>query len=331
MPFSPLIPKQARRRSIAPRPELLESRRLLAKSVAQVTFTETPSKSVAGTFDLQIVGTSRNDMISITDDGKQAAGSLRITANGTQTFTNQHPIGVVSIATQGGKDKVFYTLAGGLSADTLEGILIGSASRTVGGTKGGGDLQVTANVAGSIPEDSVLSIFAAPDRKGATTLTVNHTGSVDGSLQVGVEPPSGSSPNPKTGPVTFNFNSAATVKGFLLAAAAGGSARNSMGVNYAGTNNGDIDVSESGGGKKDSLAADIRMAAGSNGTVGKVIPAVLTATGATPNVRFTVARGADSTTTTGIVARLVATSKRSVTSHTANVTSQSAGKDSTIS
>lgn len=332
MLFRPIAPRKPRPRQLRPTLDPLETRRLMAAKVApQVSIVETPDG--AGSVTIQVTGTSRNDNIFVTDDGKHAAGSLRITANGIPLFINTAPFSFVTIATGAGRDRVSYNLAGGLAAGPSQNVSISSAGQNGISNRGGGNLQVTANLAGSIAANSSLTLLVSPDPKASTTLNVAHSGTVDGNLIYGLTPTNSNSTNVRTGPTTFTAISTATVgaSGLLGIGQIGGASRNLMQVDYNGTNNGELFVFGSGRGAKDVLTASLAMNAGSTGTVGQNTPAQLMSTGKNARVQFLIARGTDTTSMTGIVAQLSTTSKQSVTVHTANVMTLSAGKDTVVS
>ena len=322
----------------APTLERLESRELLAARVApQVTFAESPGSGTAP-YALTITGTSRNDSITIVDDGKQAAGSLRVSTGNGLAYISQHPVGTILISTGAGKDTVSYQLPGGLQPKVQEGLIAASGGTPYGSgkaIKGGGTLKATVSIAGTIPSDSSLLTFAGTDPRAATSMSVIDSGTIDGDLTVGVANfASGAMLTPgKAGPVTFNLSSSAEIGsgGSLTVFGIGGKSRNAMDVSYTGTNNGRLTTIEQSAGAKDSLAATVGMTAGSTGTVGTTTsPAQVGSTGKGANVRFAVFRGADSTTKTGINAQVTMSAKKSTIAHTANVQNLAIGTETVI-
>ena len=106
----------------------------------------------------------------------------------------------------------------------------------------------------------------------------------------------------------------------------GGSHNDIAALSYSGTNNGEFDVFETGNGGKDQLSADVFMIAGSTGVVGSTSNPSLVKGQGKDHLRFTIERGTDTTTTTGIVAQVVGTTKKDVIVHTANVAVKTKGK-----
>lgn len=325
----------ARKRSIAPQLEALEGRRLLAAKVTpQVTVQELETSPGSGSYYLLVTGTRRNDSILVTDNGKQAPGSLMVSANGVVSYISQRPSTSVAVVTGAGKDRVVYELQGDLRPDALQNVVVASSGRGIPATRsiaGGGSLQVTVNVVGKVSKGATLFVLATPDPKGATALALNAPGAIDGTLFAGLTnlaAPGGK----RLGPTTLDVNSTAAIAatGQLRVGVQGGSSRNVARINYSGANNGDIAVSATGSGAKDSLAAVVNMAAGSTGTVGRDATSTVGGFGRAPDVRFLIARGLDTRTKTGINALIQATSRRSVAVHTPNVISLVAGSDSVV-
>lgn len=325
----------ASERALAPRLEALESRQLLA-SQPLVTVSEVASGS---SYILLIVGTNRNDSIFIADNGKNTAGSVVVAAGGGVSYTAQHPLAAIEVFTGPGKDKLDYELRGDMQPNASEFIL---ATRGSGGLglpgslktiKGGGSLQVTANIAGKVATDAHLLIAVQPDPTGATTLNATATGEVDGQLSAVIANAIGGT-SKKVGPVTYNFNSSSTIgtNGAINVGAMGGASRNLLYTNYVGTNNGRLTVTETGSGAKDFITAGIYMNAGSTGTVGQATaPAEIGSGGKNAQNRFLVTRGADSTSTTGTYAEVVAAPKKGVVVRTRNVLNMTQAADSIVS
>ena len=142
------------------------------------------------------------------------------------------------------------------------------------------------------------------------------------------------SPSKKVGPLTFNFNSASNIgtNGSIIVGAQGGTSRNLLYTNYTGTNNGKLKVTETGSGAKDIITAAIFMNPGSTGTVGEsAAPSLLGSGGKSAKNRFVIVRGADSSSTTGIYAEVVAAPKKGVVERTRNVLNMTQATDSIIS
>ncbi len=111
-----------------------------------------------------------------------------------------------------------------------------------------------------------------------------------------------------------------------------GSTKNDhVGVAYSGTNNGVLDIQEYGQGGSDQLTASAFLTSGSTGSVGQSFsdPAVINATGKA-HISFTIDDGTDSTSTTNVFAKVVATSRKAATVRTANVGAPKKGSDTIV-
>ncbi len=242
----------AGRRSAAFRLERLEPRVLLAKATPKIAFLQI---AMGNSFELAIIGTSKNDSISIVDDGTGNVGNIHVSTSDGQTFTSTHPISGLGVVTGQGTDHVDYTLAGTLQGGQnrfIAAASAGSASSGIPAVKGGGNLFFTVNQPDAVAANAQLLAFGVPDPKGKTTMVVNGSGEVAGSFAA-LEVPSdffNSSPsmtsNPKLGPVSFTLNSTSRVDsdGTLSFGAIGGSNKNTMSANYFGRNDGDINCVE---------------------------------------------------------------------------------------
>ena len=319
-----------RRRPAAFPLERLESRVLLSKAAPKITIQEV---ALGNQFEVQILGTPKNDAITINDNGTTGAGAITVTTGDGTTFTSTHPISAVAVATGQGSDHVTYNLLSALQTDRI--VVASSASLSninMPTVKGGGNLQFTANRVGAVLSDNALELFASPDSKGKTSMIVNDANSIVGTVVAGVSQ-FGSMTTNKNGPVSFSMTSTALVDatGTLFVVGSGGSGKNTMSATYSGTNKGDIEVGEGGSGSQDRLAADINMAAGSIGTVGAKSMTAVSDSGKKASVHLAIRRGTDSTSTTGITAKIIAASKSSTAQQTANVVNQTQGKDTIIS
>jgi hypothetical protein len=314
------------KRSAAPRLENLEDRHLLSgKPAPQVTIQEIPITSglYAGTDGLKITGTSKNDRISISDNGTGKAGNISVTLGDGLHYTPTGTVSEILVATGAGSDRVTYELDGNLQPNVNELVFVGSNLK-----QGGGSLQLTVNVVGKVLAGSSLGILGMPDARKTTTMSVNDSGEIDGGLNAILSPLGPTSPS--GGPEVYHFSSTATigpgaqvVTGFL------GSPRSDIAsVSYSGTNNGELDINEFGNGGNDQLRAEVHMSPGSTGSVGSPIkPSVLQTSGKKDQLRFTIDQGTDSTTATNIFAEVIDTSKRDTSTHTANVRAKTKGSD----
>ncbi len=196
----------------APTPERLEARALLAKTPATIMFQVLPRNDGSNDFELLITGTSKNDAITIVDNGTDAAGNISVTTGSGLSFTSQQVITDVRAVTGKGNDRVTYELTGNLKAGVHEDVIAASAGSALGvaGTTGGGNLQFVVDLAGKVSKDAELLAFAAADPKGKTAITFSDSSEIDGEVGVDVFSSGGSS-NKNTGPVSLSLNSTSTI------------------------------------------------------------------------------------------------------------------------
>jgi hypothetical protein len=303
------------------RVDSLEARCLLTKFPAQISIHELPNPGQPGTDELIILGTKQNDQISINDNGTGTAGNIFVSFNGGGTYMSTGAVSAVSVLTGAGNDRVTYELDGNLVASGEEIIEVGSGAKT-----GHGTVQATVNIVGAIEDGSSLLAVAVPDAKKLTTMAINDSGEIDGDLSAGIS--TFEDPKLKPGPENFSFQSTATVgpDGRIDTGMIGGKHNDIGKLTYSGYNYGEIDVTETGKGNKDQLSADVFMGMGSTGTVGASGSGTSIIAGkGRSHLRFTVERGTDTTSTTGVFAQVVGASRKVVVDHTANVTVQSKG------
>ena len=114
--------------------EMLEPRCLLnAKMPAQVTIQETPSTLTAGTTELLITGTKKNDSISISDNGTGTAGNIFVSLGTGQDYMSTGAVTEISVPTGTGKDHVTYELDGNLQTPNQELVFVAPVSRRAEG------------------------------------------------------------------------------------------------------------------------------------------------------------------------------------------------------
>jgi hypothetical protein len=295
--------------------ESLEARCLLAaKGPAQITIHELPSTLIAGTSELLIQGTKKNDSISISDNGTGNPGNIFVSTDGGQDFTSTGAVTAIEVASGPGSDHVTYELDGNLTTPNQELVFVGSGLKT-----GGGTVQFTVNIVGVIEDGSALVVLAQPDPKKPITLSVNDSGAIDGGFSTGVSQLGKSKQKP--GPERFSFQSTATIgsTGTLDTGLIGGSHNDSAQFSYSGTNNGEIDITDFGGGGSDLLSADVYMAPGSTGTVGASNNESMIEGTGKDRLSFTVEQGTDTTTQTNVFAEVIGTTKKDKVVHTGNV------------
>ncbi len=182
-----------RKGKISVRLESLEPRTLLSGKASQITIQEIPSSTTAGQYELLITGTKKNDSIVISDNGTGTSGNMYVSTGSGIDYTSQHAISMVGVATGGGTDNVTYELDGNLLSTQPEVILAASGgSSEIGETiHGGGNLHFTANIVGRIGVGANLTVGAFADPKAPTTVSINDSGEVDGTLEGGVVPAKG--------------------------------------------------------------------------------------------------------------------------------------------
>ena len=294
---------------------------LAAKLPAQITIQEIPSTLVSGTSELLITGTKKNDGITINDNGTGTAGNMFVSLSDGRDFMSTGAVTGVDVITGTGSDHVTYELDGNLLTSNQELVFVGSGVK-----KGGGTLQLTVNIAGSLLDSSSLSVIGIPDPKKPTTMTVNESGEIDGSLTAGISTLGAN--HFKPGPVKLSLQSTGTIgtSGTLDTGAVGGKKNDVAKIAYSGTNNGQIDVFELGNGGSDNLSADIFMIPGSTGSVGAGNNRSIVEGSGKDQLSFTVEQGTDTTTTSNIFAQIIGKSKKDKVTHTANVIVNTKGK-----
>jgi hypothetical protein len=313
-------------RKFASQVELLETRCLLnAKMPAQITIQETPSTVAPGTTALLITGTKKNDGITISDNGTGTAGNIFVSLSDGRDYMSTGAVTEIAVQTGTGNDKVTYELDGNLQTSNTELVFVGSGAK-----QGGGTLQFTANIVGKILPNADLSIIGVPDPKKLTTMTVNESGEIDGTLSAG-ESELGSKIKP--GPESFTLQSTGMIAsgGVLDTGIFGGKHNDVANVSYSGTNNGELDLGLTGSGGSDQLSADIFMIAGSTGTVGSSNNVATIKGSGKDHLSFTIHQGTDSTSTTNVFAQVIGTTKKDKVAHTGNVMVKTKGSVSLVS
>jgi hypothetical protein len=321
-------PRRLPIRSISLRLEGLEGRCLLSgMSAKTVTFQEVLNGStiVPGTSVLTITGTKKNDAITINDNGTGTAGNIFVSTGSGQDFMSTGAVSELLVKPGGGNDNITYELDSNLQPNVSELIEVGSKGTTVG------SVQFTVNIVGKVLDHSSLAIFEAPVFSRKSTMTVNDSGEVDGDLTAGIAA-LGSTKIGRS-PELFQFQSTAAIgpDGEIAAGVIGSRANDFGSFSYSGLNNGELDIVAQGNGGNDQFDADAFMIAGSTGTVGTSgSPSLIRTAGKKDKLNFTIERGTDSTSTTGIYAELIDTSKKDTSTHTGNVTATTKGADTTV-
>jgi hypothetical protein len=320
MRISKSLRMRTTRRFAAPRLEQLDQRCLLSgKAVSTVIFSQSP-----GTSFLTITDTIKNDSLSINDNGTGAAGNIYVSSGGGQTYMSTAGVSLIMVRTGKGSDHVTYELDGNLQPNVDQTLIVGSELK-----KGGGSLALTVNVVGTLLANSDLTVNANPLGTKTTTMTVNDSGEIDGTLSTNLM--ANASTNTSHSPEVFNFQSTAAIaSNGKIAAQMWGSTKNDMGsVTYSGTNDGNIFINEVGGNANNQLTANVYMAPGSTGMVGG--PSFVYSSGKKDKLAFTIYQGTDSAAASDIIAYLEDRSKKDVALHTANVTAITKGSDTLVS
>jgi hypothetical protein len=313
-----------------PRLEALESRRLLSgKPAPQVTIKELPLPTNVSTFgtpgtdELLITGTKGNDNISITDNATGASGNITVSV-ASKNFVSTGTVTAIIVRTGTGNDNVTYELDGELQPNVTESIAAGSGTKS-----GGGSLKFTANIMGKIPDGASVYVFGYSDLTKPTIMTVSDNYEIDGFLESALAPGS-RNPNRQGGREVFNFSSSSTIgpEGEIDAELTGGPKNDGASILYSGLNNGDVTTEADGLGGSNQFSADLDIVPGSTGIVGEPQhPSFLRTFGKKDYLRFTIHRGADSTSTGGIFAQIIDNSRTDVSQHTGNVTAMTRGSD----
>ena len=173
------------KRSACLRFDKLDDRCLLSgKTPPQITIQETPSTiGVPGSTLLLITGTKNNDSISINDNGTGTAGNIFVSLGDGRDYMSTGAVSEIAVATGKGNDRVTYELDGNLQPNVQELVFVGSNVK-----RGGGSVQFTVNIVGKVLDGASLGIIGVPDAKKTTTMTVNDSGEIDGSLTAGLAP-----------------------------------------------------------------------------------------------------------------------------------------------
>ena len=318
---------RSRHRLAGARLEVLEARCLLnSKLPSQITITEMPSTSSTGTTELLIVGTKKNDGISISDNGTGTAGNIFVSLSDGRDYMSTGAVSEIAVETGTGTDHVTYELDGNLQATNQELMFVGSGVK-----QGGGAVQLTVNIVGKVLGGSSLAIIAEPDPKKLTTMTVNDSGEIDGSFTAGISNLGEKSLKPGSEAFSFQSTGAIGTGGYLDVGMVGGSHNDKANVTYSGTNYGEIDLFLLGSGGSDQLSADFYMVPGSTGTVGSSTQPALVRGSGKDHLRFTIEQGTDTTSTTNIFAQVIGTTKKDKVTHTGNVAVKTKGQVTLLS
>ncbi|WP_435011030.1 hypothetical protein P12x_002322 [Tundrisphaera lichenicola] len=238
-----------RRVRAVPRLESLEGRQLMAAN-AQVGIKEVLNQ---GVLDLIITGTNKADVIQISDNGTNLAGNITIALGGGRTYTSTGAVGMIEVLGKGGVDQINYDLTGNLLA-----------ARTVLVDLGSGNDAFTANLTGAIATADGLDLEAYGGT-GNDRMTINQTGwMMAGTVLPFLEGDSGNDT------LTYNGSGVVGPGTTVLPGLSGGAGNDKIQSKFAGVIAGNYiyNLTIDGGAGNDVISNDIRVMAGSPGTVG---------------------------------------------------------------
>jgi hypothetical protein len=102
-----------------------------------------------GAVELRMVGTNRDDVVRIVDDGTGTAGNVRVTLGDGRTYTSKNAVSSITVVGKKGNDQVRYNLTGDLLS-----------ARTVTTTLGAGNDQFVASIDHAVQTTQVLDLEA---------------------------------------------------------------------------------------------------------------------------------------------------------------------------
>jgi hypothetical protein len=235
---------------MAPAPEVLEARRLLAANAGMVTISEGQSQ---GTPTLLILGTNKSDVIHITDNGSGQAGNVTVTLGNGGVYTSKSGIQEIEVMGLAGNDQITYTLTGTLVAAQTVLVDLGSGTDTY-----------TANVNGAVDNLAGLDLETYGG-SGTDTMTINQTGEImEGTFIPFMQGGRGKAI------ITYNGTGSIDANAVINPAIAAGSGDNTIVSNYSGTIDGiyAYNMSIKGGRGKADITDNINVGPYSMGAVG---------------------------------------------------------------
>jgi len=265
-------PAHRRHATLAPCPEHLEARRLMAARAAQIQIQE--SSTSGGTL-LTITGTNKADIVDIVDNGTGQAGNITVTQANGASYTSKGAVSIIQFVGKAGNDQLRYTLTGDLVAP-----------RNVLATMGAGNDVFTANINGAVNNSSGLGMQVYGDA-GSDQLTVNQRGPVlAGSVFPYLDGGAGNDAITYAG--TGDISAGASVSPGI----SGGAGQDTINATYTGVINGNYihNLAIDGGAGNDHIVDNVNVKANSTGTVGASsnTPAVVQGGSGQDDVRFAV-------------------------------------------
>jgi hypothetical protein len=273
-----------RRGRWAPEVLPLEARQLMAANVGggAIRFREVGTGDAA---TLYVLGTNRDDVIRVEDNGSAGAGNITVVTGTGKTYTTRRAVAVVQVSGRNGNDQVGYNLNAPLIAP-----------RSVLSFLGAGHDRFTGTVAQPVQTTKILDIEAFGD-VGNDVLAVHQSGAVmAGTVFPFLDGGDGDDAIAYSlmGPVAAG----ATVGPGLL----GGAGDDAIGLAYAGENDGQVlyNATIDAGDGDDVVDAAIAVAANSTGKLGidAATPAIVQGGAGDDDLRVVVTVDPTATTTT---------------------------------
>jgi hypothetical protein len=259
--------------ALAPGLEHLEGRRLMTAGAARVRIREIVSD---GTVELRVVGTNRDDVVRIDDNGSGQAGNVTVTLGDGRSYTSKKAISGIQVAGKKGNDQVTYNLTGDLVS-----------ARTVVATLGAGNDQFTASVDHAVQTTQMLDLEAFGEA-GNDILAIRQAGPVTaGTVFPYLQGDAGDDTLSYT--AVGDIGAGATVGPGLV----GGDGNDTIALGFSGNVDGQLLYNSTidGGPGDDSLGAQVAVGADSTGKVGtdSATTAVVQGGDGDDQIRFAVA------------------------------------------
>ena len=259
-----------------------------------------------GTVQLRVVGTNRDDVVTINDNGTARAGNVTVTLGDGRTYTSKRAVSAIQVMGQKGNDQVRYNLTGDLVG-----------ARDVLTTLGAGNDQFLAGVDHAVQTTQVLSLQVYGEA-GDDALTIRQEGPVTGGtffpfLQ-------GDAGNDTlTFTAVGDIGAGATVGPGLI----GDAGNDTIALNYTGNVVGQFLYSTTidGGPGADNLGAQVTLGKNSTGKVGTstTTTAVVQGGDGEDQVRFAVTVDPTATTPAQVFATAMGGAGTDTVQRTANV------------
>ena len=293
--------------------ERLEGRQLMAASPAQVGFQEDAS---TGTETLIITGTNKADVIRIDDNGTNAAGNITVTLGTGNVYTTRTAVAQIDLVAKGGDDQVTYNLNGNLA--TRRVVLV---------DLGAGNDKFTDNLTGAMSDPTGFDLEVYGDA-GNDTMIDNNTATVlAGNPVVYFQGDAGNDT------LTHNTTGLIAAGASLSPESSGGAGNDTIKSNYSGVIDGYYmyNLAADGGAGNDTITTNVRIAAGSTGSVGSAAAAPAAVQGGAGNdtIRFAVAVD-PAATQANVHAVAIGNTGKDTVSRTANVATDASNEKTTL-